>query len=1206
MAGDRGVSFPIAALSVVALFLSTTFLGQHAYDLMRLGESDTDKRLQRSQPPVEARLWEDPFSALNRYRAKLKELCAGDVGPNGVRRADPRCARGEESDADFRQHFKDGAENLTVIAAMLPGAAFIGVEEARRRVRYAVLAGLNAEGFVPEDSEHMGLLYVRPCEKLYGCDVEIGDFMGSNNAPPQTWDAALKALMGNRHLLKQALAPPPPRMDILYETLSSRGGTAGQRRRVVVLWIDDTAVPPRWLSALAILLADVVSEKARLRVIGPFKSDGLVSALVDDLPFLGDDMAKAAGKSMQALELFDKNRATLARLRLINPYSTAPFGQLRWATAGLKTLSECTEGAGGKEGAAVKDCVADAFKQRLEPLVVPAGPAPFFVRTIGTDDTLIKLLVDELCVRGLADDAGGRIILLNEWDSIYARSFAWALRHSLPCPKANRDSHLRLENYPYLRGLDGANTDGAARQVRLVPRGDKSKDDKQPSIEWPESRDQRDYVRRLVEQIQLEADRGGPGEQVRAIGVIGTDVNDKLLLVQALRGAFSDRVLFTTDMDARLLHPEAVRYTRNLVVASSLPLVLDDDKVLKAGVGPFRDVYQTAAFLGARYASADDEKAKHLLAAIETQLANPRLYEIGRDSAVELGTEKRPAQEQDRRTGYALLTGVVLLVLGGFMLGRPAPAMRAALPWNNGSAAPFELSTAIVAGLEAGAWGFALGVVIDLGLPDHMGPARAWLLALAFMLLFWALVYPGLRFPPAARADVYVAPLPDWRRRQLALRLLLIVLPLCFVWFELVPEADGMREPFAPASGVSAWPSQLLRTLGVVLFAWFLDYAWGRSADTARRIGADYFPLDSPPSAAPPPMPLSQRVVDAIALLSAWAHDRFRRARSDWRGFAGHRLRRLATVLAEDSIWFWRPQAVHEGSLDGARVWAEYRRQLLNGPRLGRMLLWLAVAVLFLWVESKLVGGGQPEVPARGLDDRALFSSTILAHVLGTIILLVLVADATVLTWRFIGILKGGRTIYPRSTVERFAAELGPELQAVAAEPITANIDARTSTRGGPAALNSLLDDWIDARLLAQHTAAIGPLIVFPFILVGLLVVARSQLFDNWAISGAVLAGLVCFVLWSIAMAALLNFGAEIARRRAIERMEEDLLWLQGRGDKYKPLAERFPTLIDKVRKLRQGAFAPFFEQPLVQAILVPLGGAGGVQLIEMFMFARS
>jgi hypothetical protein len=46
--------------------------------------------------------------------------------------------------------------------------------------------------------------------------------------------------------------------------------------------------------------------------------------------------------------------------------------------------------------------------------------------------------------------------------------------------------------------------------------------------------------------------------------------------------------------------------------------------------------------------------------------------------------------------------------------------------------------------------------------------------------------------------------------------------------------------------------------------------------------------------------------------------------------------------------------------------------------------------------------------------------------------------------------------------------------------------------------------------------------------------------------------------------------------------------------------------LIAQVRNLRQGAFAPFFEQPLVQAILVPLGGAGGVQLVEYLMFARS
>ena len=77
---------------------------------------------------------------------------------------------GERDTAAFRQDFEPGAENLTVIAAMLPGAAFIGVEEARRRVRYAVLAGLNAEGDVPDDSEHMGPLHARRCQRLTGCE----------------------------------------------------------------------------------------------------------------------------------------------------------------------------------------------------------------------------------------------------------------------------------------------------------------------------------------------------------------------------------------------------------------------------------------------------------------------------------------------------------------------------------------------------------------------------------------------------------------------------------------------------------------------------------------------------------------------------------------------------------------------------------------------------------------------------------------------------------------------------------------------------------------------------------------------------------------------------------------------------------------------------------------------------------------------------
>jgi hypothetical protein len=225
----------------------------------------------------------------------------------------------------------------------------------------------------------------------------------------------------------------------------------------------------------------------------------------------------------------------------------------------------------------------------------------------------------------------------------------------------------------------------------------------------------------------------------------------------------------------------------------------------------------------------------------------------------------------------------------------------------------------------------------------------------------------------------------------------------------------------------------------------------------------------------------------------------------------------------------------------------------------------------------------------------------------------VLVANATVLTLRFIVILRGGRTVYPVATVDRFAAELGPELVKVEVKelyyPLAPHVAdrAQSSGKAGPGApRNSLFDAWIDARLLAEHTAAIGPLIYFPFVLLGLLIVARSRLFDNWAIDGSVLVVLGSYVLWAIAMAALLNLGAEMARRKALETMATDLLWLKGAGEKYDRLAKQFPGLIEQVRDLRQGAFAPFFEQPLVKAILVPLGGAGGIQLLELFVFARS
>jgi hypothetical protein len=927
-----------------------------------------------------------------------------------------------------------------------------------------------------------------------------------------------------------------------------------------------------------------------LRIIGPSASDGVVKALDSDLPAMLAEASAAKGSAADAVRA---NWRTLSSISLVSSQSTAPATQLVGPAA-----NECTNGA---------DCLDQTFTKKLRELhgklgadrKLPEPPASFFVRTIGSDDLLIMRLVNELRLRG-ADPCGpGRLILFNEWDSIYARTFANGLRRQLDllnCGKAK--AKAKVDPYPYFRGLDGATLEGAPSQPKRVEGGDRS--GKPQQIEWAEGPDQRDYVRRLAQQILESIVWSDPDSQVLAIGLIGSDVHDKLVLIQALRDAFPDRMLFTTDLDARLLHPSVTRYTRNLIVASSLPL-----RFRNSPLPPFRDSYQTAMYLAAQRAvmldngspsssatsaqcTDDDGSLKCHLHRAVTQ---PYLFEIGRRNMVQLngpGMPTAPEEKQDRHA-YAELTAVGLLVLAGLMMfGLPGPAMSAALSWRFASVPNdrFHLSIMGIAGLQMAALGFAAGMVVELWTPGSFGASGTTLLGLTLMALMLAFLYPGM----PRRRDFHGIRSTLWRVAQIA-ALLLFLWWMASSFWEVVthtqPSDTESGEPFAPLSGTSGWPGQIFRTLLIVLFTWFLDYTWFRVVDVASRIEDEYFAGESGVSGPPRP----------------------------------GRIMRILRAIPNSSILLWRPKVVLAGGgIDGSRLWSEYRLRLRNWPRFGRLVLAVFVLAIVLLLVNKAIGGSIPVIPVRGIGDRELIEVTMYLHGLAVASLLVLVGDATILTWRFITVLRNGRTVYPRATIRHFAAELGPDLSDAAGRPIVPQIverekfaeaDAKPAVDGAEmradgSARNSLLDDWIDVRLLAEHTAAIGPLIVFPFILVALMIVARSQLFDNWQIGGSVLFVLLLYVLWAVGIAFLLNFGAEVARRRAIDRMEADLLWLQGAGPRASKLAERFPTLIDQVRNMRKGAFAPFFEQPLVQAMLVPLGGAGGIQLIEFLLYART
>ncbi len=297
--------------------------------------------------------------------------------------------------------------------------------------------------------------------------------------------------------------------------------------------------------------------------------------------------------------------------------------------------------------------------QFLSPFATAADVIPpaqlSMVRTVLTDDRAINTLSDELANRGV-NVCHDTVAVIGEWDSLYARSLAEELTKAFETKikrAALRDKPCKLNfvRYSYLRGLDGVTVGKKSTQDDGAERSYGSgKDAQAKSIEWPEGRDQRDYLRRLATRILDEAVRDR--RRVAAIGVFGSDVYDKLLVLQALRPTLPNTLFFTTDLDARLFHPRTFDWTRNLLVASSFDLALDQK--LQGDVPPFRDMYQTAGFLAtqlalydacasrngrfAKWLSKGDEDcaAKLSQATITDWLGEPRLYELGRGTPVSL------------------------------------------------------------------------------------------------------------------------------------------------------------------------------------------------------------------------------------------------------------------------------------------------------------------------------------------------------------------------------------------------------------------------------------------------------------------------------------------------------------------------------------------------------------------------------------------
>jgi len=580
MAGSEreGRGFPTSGAVALVVVVVSAVLGQQ-FPLIPSRPALPDRVAARyvAVQNVEARLWQDPFEAIDRHRRETAEDSPRSVAvaltPDGKLTA-LAVPPGTSAAAFPDGHRHDpplvgrtGPGQVMVLGVMVFGGRSVEDTEHRRRTRYAVVSGLNRASFAPLEEDRIG--YFRPAESSQSSTLPV-------------------------------LIP--------FETFKDQSAN-----QILVLWLDEGA---------------------------------LVST--------DETWTPAFGKIMTALDACSATSGPSAELRVIGPVSSRNLGLL-W-----------------NKRSELKSCGQDI---KFFPAMATAGIEKVsWPRLMATDDQLILELIRELKLRGAdpacsrsswssvierplawlrsrpappCDTSPGHIALISEWDTFYGRQLPEAfIAHVRKdcllrgdrrvCARLDDPHESWIHQFSYLRGLDGIAGAPRGASTERPEKKESSKDNKPAQqIERAEQDPQLDYLRRLAARLREVHGSDPHPAEITAIGVLGSDVYDKLLVLQAVRREFPGKLFFTTDLDARLLHPAEYRAARNLIVASSFGLTLNHD--LQGGIPPFRDTYQTATFLATLVALKDRTGGGIAVNVGDpTSVLLPRVFEIGRTEPFDL------------------------------------------------------------------------------------------------------------------------------------------------------------------------------------------------------------------------------------------------------------------------------------------------------------------------------------------------------------------------------------------------------------------------------------------------------------------------------------------------------------------------------------------------------------------------------------------
>lgn len=797
---DEKPRLPLAGVAILVTMIGGLLIYQD-FTLKTSRPVDKEKasHLSLEKDRVQARLWQDPFEAVETHRLneqkRIKEL-GKTSGPATI---------DELGINDFIAGIKQSVKaspGLRILPVFVDGNPYSSGAESRLNDRYALISALGAAGYVPDSGDHIHVFkWNREEEK--------------------------KKMLGRVQAEESSLLIP---VELFHPKAKIRDEPYG--KQVLVLWLKDEAFSEQPLMSLDTLLGELDNAfsktppeiKLTYRVLGPRFSTGL-SAMINELKAVQNGACIHPFSRLSDARFYSP-WATADDIFLLD-YSLNPRHpqQLPNATESQRTINE------------IFDCAGIEL-----------------TRTIGTDAVLAEQLLEELQRRKIdlrdctAKNCKHKIALISEWDTLYGRSLprifaAVAENNGLGKSEEfqNKVNTMRKDEWPnwvsrysYLIGLDGElpakasdKETGAAQSINRLER--ESQPIQPESIERPEGRSQLDYVRRLA--VSLKQEQETSGEEFKAIGVLGGDVYDKLLILQALRPTFPRAVFFTTDLNAKMTHPSQWPWTRNLIVASHFGLELQPE--LQTPIPPFRDSYQTSLFYSALWALDHFESSPgtdyfqlrmrdNAGKRFSTHSA-PRLYEVGRHGAFDISA----GAASESRNYFSI---------------HPQRPDLDSDAWKTLKQVALELIT-------------GLSLILVATLVSSMA-------ANAFTHLAWKL------FMLAVAMGVISYGLMEWVR-----------------W--VVPNV-AENEPLVLTEGISAWPTVAIRLFALAMTVVFLRFSWQKLKHNEQALARD-FGFESKDKLAdqldPIPPLFSAKFLDCCVGLHKWhpqAGDRIDTARLWW------------------------------------------------------------------------------------------------------------------------------------------------------------------------------------------------------------------------------------------------------------------------------------------------------------------------------------